>query len=160
MWLWTIGKRARLWRSGPAIPSIGSKTAARGRFLFQACLQPILVNLLSSTWGGSMLKMRILGRGMKLQLVHPALGVITTSRIQEIHDLKPGSSGDSERSRLTRLRNSPLPTNTPRRSCIVRPDSDVRTSHRPPRNAHGYNLWLPAAGESSPASQPRSCARS
>ena len=56
----------------------------------QYCPQPVLVTLLGSTWGGPMLKMRFIGRGMKMQFEHPVLGVITTSRVREIRDLARG----------------------------------------------------------------------
>jgi hypothetical protein len=43
----------------------------------------------SLSWAPRGAEMRLLGRGMKLQFVHPALGLITTSRIQEIRDIEP-----------------------------------------------------------------------
>jgi hypothetical protein len=47
------------------------------------CPEPTEVRIQGSTWGGSMLKMKFLGRGMRLEFDHP-LGRILTSRILEI----------------------------------------------------------------------------
>jgi hypothetical protein len=35
------------------------------------CPQPVLVAIAGSTWGGSMLKRRFVGRGMRLEFSHP-----------------------------------------------------------------------------------------
>ena len=35
------------------------------------CPQPVLVTIAGSTWGGSMLKVRFIGRGMHLEFRHP-----------------------------------------------------------------------------------------
>jgi hypothetical protein len=48
------------------------------------CPEPVLVRIGGSSWGGSMLKMSFIGRGMHLEFVHPAYQTITTSRIVEI----------------------------------------------------------------------------
>jgi hypothetical protein len=37
-----------------------------------------------STWGGSMLKMRFIGRGMHIEFCHPIYHTITTSRVVDI----------------------------------------------------------------------------
>jgi hypothetical protein len=43
------------------------------------------VTIAGSTWGGSMLKVRFIGRGMHLEFHHPAYSTpIVTSPIQEI----------------------------------------------------------------------------
>jgi hypothetical protein len=53
----------------------------------QYCPQPVEVTIAGSTWGGSMLKRRFVGRGMHLEFHHPAYSApIVTSRIQEIHE--------------------------------------------------------------------------
>jgi hypothetical protein len=53
----------------------------------QYCPQPVEVVIAGSTWGGSMLKMRFIGRGMHLEFHHPAYSTpIVTSRIQEIRE--------------------------------------------------------------------------
>ncbi len=48
------------------------------------CPQPTRVRIQGSTWGGSMLKMRFIGRGMRLEFCHPVFRTIVTSRIMEI----------------------------------------------------------------------------
>ena len=51
----------------------------------QFCPEPVQVTIAGSTWGGSMLKMRYIGRGMRLEFHHPAYKTpIITSAIQEI----------------------------------------------------------------------------
>jgi hypothetical protein len=53
----------------------------------QYCPQPVQVTIAGSTWGGSMLKMRFIGRGMHLEFHHPAYGTpIVTSLVQEIRE--------------------------------------------------------------------------
>ena len=53
------------------------------------CPEPVLVSISGSTWGRAMLKMHFIGRGMFLEFDHPEFGVIRTSRIQEIRELRP-----------------------------------------------------------------------
>jgi hypothetical protein len=51
------------------------------------CPQPVLVAIAGSTWGGSMLKRRYVGRGMHLEFRHPEYRTpIVTSRIKEIRE--------------------------------------------------------------------------
>jgi hypothetical protein len=51
----------------------------------QYCPQPVQVTIAGSTWGGSMLKSRYIGRGMHLEFHHPAYKTpIVTSPIQDI----------------------------------------------------------------------------
>ena len=51
----------------------------------QYCPEPVQVTIAGSTWGGSMLKLRYIGRGMHLEFHHPAYSApIITSAIQEI----------------------------------------------------------------------------
>jgi hypothetical protein len=53
----------------------------------QYCPQPVLVAIAGSTWGGSMLKRRYVGRGMHLEFRHPEYQTpIITSRIKEIRE--------------------------------------------------------------------------
>lgn len=53
------------------------------------CPEPVLVDLHGATAGGAMLKMRFIGRGMRMEFRHPVMGVISTSRVREIHELTP-----------------------------------------------------------------------
>jgi len=49
------------------------------------CPEPVLVRIEGSSWGGSMLKIRFVGRGMHLEFRHPSYRTpIVTSRILEI----------------------------------------------------------------------------
>jgi hypothetical protein len=51
------------------------------------CPSPVLVGIHGSTWGGSMLKVGYLGRGMRMEFGHHPFGIITTSRIREIRQV-------------------------------------------------------------------------
>lgn len=55
------------------------------------CPTLVKVHVSGSTWGGSMIKQSFIGRGMRLEMLHPRYGVILTSPIIEIqsHDLSP-----------------------------------------------------------------------
>jgi len=51
------------------------------------CPHPVQVAIAGSTWGGSMLKLQYVGRGMHLEFRHPKYPTpIITSPIQEIRD--------------------------------------------------------------------------
>lgn len=50
------------------------------------CPEPVLVNIHGSTWGGSMLKERYIGRGMRLEFGHPDHEPITTSVIVDVRE--------------------------------------------------------------------------
>ena len=51
------------------------------------CPEPVHVAIAGSTWGGSMLKLQYVGRGMHLEFRHPEYPTpIVTSPIQEIRD--------------------------------------------------------------------------
>jgi hypothetical protein len=51
------------------------------------CPKPVHVAIAGSTWGGSMLKLQYVGRGMHLEFRHPLYATpIITSPIQEIRD--------------------------------------------------------------------------
>ncbi len=50
----------------------------------QYCPDPVPVRIEGSTWGGSMLKVRFIGRGMRLEFRHPTYRTILTSRIVDI----------------------------------------------------------------------------
>jgi hypothetical protein len=58
------------------------------------CPTPVLVRIYGSTWGGSMLKVRFIGRGMHMEFVHPEYQIpIVTSPIQEIQEcLQPSQA--------------------------------------------------------------------
>ena len=50
----------------------------------QYCPDPVPVRIAGSTWGGSMVKLRYIGRGMRLEFRHPIYRTIITSRIVDI----------------------------------------------------------------------------
>lgn len=51
------------------------------------CPSPVRVHLAGSTWGTPMLKLRFIGRGMKMEFVHPLHGIIQTSRVKDIREV-------------------------------------------------------------------------
>lgn len=53
------------------------------------CPEPIVVTIHGSTWGGSMLKSRYIGRGMHLEFAHPDFQPIRTSRILDVRASEP-----------------------------------------------------------------------
>jgi len=59
----------------------------------EICPRPVAVSIAGSTWGGTMLKTRFLGRGMRLEFHHPAYRTpIVTSPIREIYERRPGGA--------------------------------------------------------------------
>ena len=48
------------------------------------CPEPVPVRITGSTWGGSMLRLRYIGRGMHLEFCHPTYHTITTSSVGDI----------------------------------------------------------------------------
>jgi hypothetical protein len=48
------------------------------------CPSPVEVQIHGSTWGGSMIMTKYLGRGMHLEFAHPVHQIIITSRILDI----------------------------------------------------------------------------
>ena len=55
----------------------------------QYCPEPVPVRIAGSTWGGSMLKLRFIGRGMRLEFRHPVFRTIITSRVVDIRAADP-----------------------------------------------------------------------
>ena len=53
------------------------------------CPEPVRVKISGSNWGGSLLKVGYIGRGMHLEFRHPEyLTPIVTSRIREVRELR------------------------------------------------------------------------
>ena len=50
----------------------------------QYCPEPVAVRIAGSTWGGSMLKLRLIGRGMRLEFRHLLYRTILIARIVDI----------------------------------------------------------------------------
>jgi hypothetical protein len=64
------------------------------------CPEPVLVTIAGSTWGGSMLKVQFIGRGMHLEFRHPGYPTpILTSIIREIREC-PRTAVDRPRSQV------------------------------------------------------------
>jgi len=51
------------------------------------CPKPVPVIIHGSTWGGSMLKSRFIGRGMRLEFGHPDFEPIRTSVILDVREV-------------------------------------------------------------------------
>jgi len=63
------------------------------------CPQPVPVAIAGSTWGGTMLKVRYVGRGMRLEFHHPRYRTpIVTSPIREINEHRPLMQKPAEQS--------------------------------------------------------------
>jgi len=63
------------------------------------CPQPVPVAIAGSTWGGTMLKVRFVGRGMRLEFHHPGYRTpIVTSPIREINERLPRLSEGAQQS--------------------------------------------------------------
>jgi len=52
------------------------------------CPDPVLVRVHGSNWGGSMLKVRFIGRGMHMEFRHPEFRTIVTSRIVDVRPVQ------------------------------------------------------------------------
>ena len=70
------------------------KNLGQGRMRIQGhpkyCPRPVTVEVHGSTWRNSMIKMHYIGRGMFLEFRHPELGLMRTSRIEEIREVSGG----------------------------------------------------------------------
>ena len=53
----------------------------------QYCPTPVEVLISGSNWGGSLLKSGFVGRGMRLEFLHPDHDLVTTSRVRSIRQL-------------------------------------------------------------------------
>lgn len=51
------------------------------------CPQPTEVEILGSSWGGALLKSLYLGRGMRLEFLHPSHALIITSPILDLRKM-------------------------------------------------------------------------
>ena len=93
-----------------AVVLSGSQALISGHPVY--CPKPVQVNIAGSTWGGSMLKLRFVGRGMHLEFCHPEYRTpIVTSPIQEIRECQGIVSAMPIEGDLP-LPNSPRPMTT------------------------------------------------
>jgi len=58
----------------------------------EICPEPVLVNFHGSTWGTPMLKIRFIGRDMRMEFFHPERGIVRTSRVREIQERNESSA--------------------------------------------------------------------
>jgi hypothetical protein len=52
----------------------------------EICPTPVLVSFQGSTWGTPMLKLRFIGREMRMEFHHPEHGIVRTSRVQDVRE--------------------------------------------------------------------------
>jgi hypothetical protein len=52
----------------------------------EICPTPVQVVFYGSTWGTPMLKLRFIGREMRMEFFHPERGIVRTSRVREIRE--------------------------------------------------------------------------
>jgi|SRR5579872_2018245 len=52
----------------------------------EICPTPIRVVFYGSTWGTPMLKLRFIGRDMRMEFFHPEKGIVRTSRVRDIQE--------------------------------------------------------------------------
>jgi hypothetical protein len=53
------------------------------------CPDPVLVDFHGSTWGTPMIKTRFIGRGMQMEFQNPEIGLVHTTRVREIREVRP-----------------------------------------------------------------------
>jgi hypothetical protein len=61
----------------------------------EICPTPILVSFYGSTWGTPMLKVRFIGRDMRMEFFHPEKGIVRTSRVRDIHEQTASGVADT-----------------------------------------------------------------
>jgi hypothetical protein len=52
----------------------------------EICPEPVLVSFHGSTWGTPLLKIRFIGRDMRMEFFHPERGIVRTSRVRDIQE--------------------------------------------------------------------------
>ena len=55
----------------------------------EICPTPVQVVFYGSTWGTPMLKVRFIGRDMRMEFFHPEKGIVRTSRVRDIWEEAP-----------------------------------------------------------------------
>ena len=55
------------------------------------CPEPVMVIYHGATGDAPMIRMSFIGRGMRMEFQHPTLGVIRTSRVQDIRQVIPAA---------------------------------------------------------------------
>ena len=85
------------------------------------CPYPVFAELHGSVWGSTMIKERYIGRGMSFEFQHPTLGLIRTTQVQQVRELKPAHASEKHESKTSWCR---LDRRT-RRSAITNDFIDV-----------------------------------
>jgi hypothetical protein len=62
----------------------------------EICPEPVLVNFHGSTWGTPMLKVRFIGREMRMEFFHPEKGIVRTSRVRDIRERTVSNTAQGE----------------------------------------------------------------
>jgi hypothetical protein len=65
------------------------------------CAHPVLAELHGSVWGSTMIKEGYIGRGMGFEFRHPTLGLIRTTQVQQIRELKPAHASEKHESQAS-----------------------------------------------------------
>ena len=65
------------------------------------CPYPVLAELHGSVWGSTMIKERHIGRGMSLEFQHPTLGLIRTTQVQQVRELKPAHAREKHENKAS-----------------------------------------------------------
>jgi hypothetical protein len=66
------------------------------------CPYPVLAELHGSVWGSTIIKERHIGRGMSFEFEHPTLGLIRSTQVQQVRELKPAMSARNTKARPRR----------------------------------------------------------
>ena len=61
----------------------------------EICPAPVQVVFYGSTWGTPMLKLRFVGRGMRMEFFHPEKGIVRTSRVRDIREQAARRTADA-----------------------------------------------------------------
>ena len=61
----------------------------------EICPTPVLVSFHGSTWGTPMLKVRFIGRDMRMEFFHPERGIVRTSRVHDIWEQTASSAAEA-----------------------------------------------------------------
>jgi hypothetical protein len=61
----------------------------------EICPTPVLVVFYGSTWGTPMLKVRFIGRDMRMEFFHPERGIVRTSRVRDIREQTASSVAET-----------------------------------------------------------------
>jgi len=61
----------------------------------EICPEPVLVSFHGATWGTPLLKIRFIGRDMRMEFFHPERGIVRTSRVRDIQERNASSAAET-----------------------------------------------------------------